>query len=198
MGPEIRKWEDGPKPLEKDDDKKPKKEAADGMDDKDVLAKNRKKAESNMMKGKEEKKKMEKELQDAYDEDVCPDCKKKAAKEEAPEDDDAPKKEGRKEEKKEGKKEEKKEEKKDFEMPSPAEPKIEEVKVKEEVVGSGPPDMAASGPPALAQKDDNTNLPDPERVHILEPRVYQERANTNTPNTRTTFYAKKNPSNLVI
>merc|ERR1711935_1119973 len=96
-------------------------------------------------------------------------------------------------------KEEKKEEKKDFEMPSPAEPKIEEVKiVKEEVVGSGPPDMAASGPPALAQKDDNTNLPDPERVHILEPRVYQERANTNTPNTRTTFYAKKNPSNLVI
>merc|ERR1719162_969196 len=105
------------------------------------------------------------------------------------------------------KKEEKKEEKKDFEMPLPAEPKIEEVKVvKEEVVGSGPPDMAASGPPdmagsgppALAQKDDNTNLPDPERVHILEPRVYQERANTNTPNTRTTFYAKKNPSNLVI
>merc|ERR1711935_1290102 len=129
-----------------------------------------------------EKKKMEKELQDAYDEDVCPDCKKKAAKEEAPEDDEAPKKEGKKEEKKEGKKEEKKEEKKDFEMPSPAEPKIEEVKVvKEEVAGSGPPDMAASGPPALAQKDDNTNLPDPERVHILEPRVYQERANTNTP-----------------
>jgi len=184
------------------------------MDDKDVLAKNRKKAESNMKKGKEEKKKMEKELQDAYDEDVCPDCKKKAAKEEALEDDDAPKKEGKKEEKKEGKKEEKKEEKKDFEMPLPAEPKIEEVKVvKEEVVGSGPPDMvgsgppdmaasgppdmAASGPPALAQKDDNTNLPDPERVHILEPRVYQERANTNTPNTRTTFYAKK-PSNLVI
>merc|ERR1712021_69705 len=194
MGPEIRKWEDGPKPLEKDEDKKPKKEAADGMDDKDVLAKNRKKAESNMKKGKEEKKKMEKELQDAYDEDVCPDCKKKAAKEEALDDDEAPKKEGKKEEKKE------------IEMPSPAEPKIEEVKVKEEVVGSGPPgmaasgppDMAATGPPALAQKDDNTNLPDPERVHILEPRVYQERANTNTPNTRTTFYAKKNPSNLVI
>jgi len=128
-----------------------------------------------MKKGKEEKKKVEKEIQDAFDEDVCPDCKKKAAKEETPKDEEAPKKE----------------EKKDSE-----EPKIEEVKepkieeVKEEV----PP----PAPPALAQKDDDTNLPDPERVHILEPRVYQERANTNTPNTRTTFYAKKNPSKLVI
>jgi len=32
---------------------------------------------------------------------------------------------------------------------------------------------------------------DPEKVHTLEPEAYQNRANTNTPNTRTTFYDKK-------
>merc|ERR1711908_86437 len=31
----------------------------------------------------------------------------------------------------------------------------------------------------------------PEKVHVLEPTVYQDRANTNTPNMRTTFYDKK-------
>merc|ERR1712238_443068 len=31
----------------------------------------------------------------------------------------------------------------------------------------------------------------PEKVHVLEPTVYQDKANTNTPNTRTTFYDKK-------
>jgi hypothetical protein len=30
---------------------------------------------------------------------------------------------------------------------------------------------------------------DPEKVHILEPEVYQDRANTNKPNIRTTFYS---------
>merc|ERR1712166_461472 len=31
----------------------------------------------------------------------------------------------------------------------------------------------------------------PEKFHVLEPTVYQDKANTNTPNTRTTFYDKK-------
>merc|ERR1712010_373352 len=31
----------------------------------------------------------------------------------------------------------------------------------------------------------------PEKVHVLEPEVYQNKANTNTPNLRTTFYDKK-------
>merc|ERR1711865_1109480 len=31
----------------------------------------------------------------------------------------------------------------------------------------------------------------PEKVHVLEPTVYQDKANTNTPNKRTTFYDKK-------
>mmetsp|Transcript_13459 Transcript_13459/g.22896 ORF Transcript_13459/g.22896 Transcript_13459/m.22896 type:complete len:252 (-) Transcript_13459:43-798(-) len=33
---------------------------------------------------------------------------------------------------------------------------------------------------------------EPEGVHVLEPIAYQHRANTNTPNMRTTFYDKKN------
>ena len=37
--PEIRKWEDGPKPKEKDEEKKPKTESSDDLDDKDILAK---------------------------------------------------------------------------------------------------------------------------------------------------------------
>lgn len=32
------------------------------------------------------------------------------------------------------------------------------------------------------------NVPEPEKVHVLEPEVYQHRANENKPNTRTTFY----------
>merc|ERR1712046_107486 len=32
---------------------------------------------------------------------------------------------------------------------------------------------------------------EPEKVHVLEPEVYQAKANTNTPNLRTTFYDKK-------
>lgn len=31
----------------------------------------------------------------------------------------------------------------------------------------------------------------PEKVHVLEPKVYQNRANTNKPNTRTTFYNRQ-------
>lgn len=59
--PEIRTWDDGPKHEEFEADKKVKKEAVD-MDDKDIMNKHRQKAESNWKKGKEEKKKMEKEL----------------------------------------------------------------------------------------------------------------------------------------
>lgn len=167
--PVKREWEEGPLPKEKDD-KKPKKEAADDLDEKDILAKRKEKAEANVLKGKEEKKKQEKDDQDAFDADVCPDCKKKAAappaapaKEEAKADDEGAESAVAKEE----------------EVPAPAEPKA-----------------------ALAQKDEKDKdagpVGDPERVHILEPRVYQDRANTNTPNTRTTFYAKKNPSKMVI
>merc|ERR1712086_994865 len=31
----------------------------------------------------------------------------------------------------------------------------------------------------------------PEKVHVIEPTVYQDKANTNSPNLRTTFYDKK-------
>ena len=33
-------------------------------------------------------------------------------------------------------------------------------------------------------------MAEPEKVHILEPEVYQNRANTNVPNIRTTFYGQ--------
>jgi len=32
---------------------------------------------------------------------------------------------------------------------------------------------------------------DPEKVHVLEPTAYQNQANSNTPNPRTTFYNKE-------
>lgn len=37
--------------------------------------------------------------------------------------------------------------------------------------------------------DDELN---PEKVNVLEPEAYQQKANTNTPNIRTTFYDKQN------
>jgi len=42
-----------------------------------------------------------------------------------------------------------------------------------------------------AEKKDGEPVPAPEKVHILEPHEYKEKADTNTPNIRTTFYGKK-------
>jgi len=40
--------------------------------------------------------------------------------------------------------------------------------------------------------EEKPKLPDPEKVHVLEPVEYKEKADTNTPWLRTTFYDKKN------
>jgi hypothetical protein len=58
-----------------------------------------------------------------------------------------------------------------------------------------------NGPSALAQKEalaeaeggaagDAATAPAPEKVVFMHPIQYQHRANTNTPNLRTTFYAQ--------
>lgn len=41
-------------------------------------------------------------------------------------------------------------------------------------------------------------MPAPEKVHVLEPMEYKEKADTNTPNKRTTFYDKKTVKNVVM
>ena len=40
--------------------------------------------------------------------------------------------------------------------------------------------------------EEKPKMPDPEKVHVLEPVEYKEKADTNTPWLRTTFYDKKN------
>jgi len=62
-----------------------------------------------------------------------------------------------------------------------------------EIVSSGP----SSGAKALAQvhgdgegeAEGPAPVKAPEKVAVLQPAEYQHRANTNTPNLRTTFYA---------
>merc|ERR1712046_459952 len=86
-----------------------------------------------------------------------------------------------------GKKEEKKEEK-------PKEEKKEEKKEE-------PKEALTQAKKTLAQvatkedgdkKEEKKEAPAaPEKVHVLEPTVYQHAANTNTSNLRTTFYDKK-------
>ena len=39
-------------------------------------------------------------------------------------------------------------------------------------------------------------MAEPEKVSVLEPEVYQDRANTNKPNIRTTFYAPIDQENI--
>jgi len=48
----------------------------------------------------------------------------------------------------------------------------------------------ADGDKKEEKKDDEAPKA-PEKVHILEPVEYKEKADTNTPNIRTTFYDKK-------
>merc|ERR1712070_1003647 len=47
------------------------------------------------------------------------------------------------------------------------------------------------------KKDGEDKPADPEKVHVLEPTEYQEKANTNSPNLRTTFYDKKNQKKAI-
>lgn len=82
-----------------------------------------------------------------------------------------------------------------------------------EIVSSGPSAAKAAKKAALAQmrgdaeadaeadaegdakaegkgKKEAKPVGDPEKVNVLQPLDYQQRANTNTPNIRTTFYAQ--------
>jgi hypothetical protein len=172
---EVRTWDEGPKPKEapKPEFKFKKPEEVD----EDAL---KAKREAAAAEGKEKAKKA-KEEQDA--EDAKPDedagkVKKAAAapkKEEAEEGEK--KEEGGDEKKEEGdKKEEKKEE----------EPKKEEKKEALVQVKS-----KADGDKKEEKKDEEEAPKAPEKVHILEPVEYKEKADTNTPNIRTTFYDKK-------
>lgn len=56
----------------------------------------------------------------------------------------------------------------------------------EERVSILEPVIARTHTTFYAQNDED--VPQPEKVHVLEPEVYQNRANENKPNTRTTFY----------
>jgi len=187
--PVERTWDDGPAPKEppKPEFKfKPAKE----VDEEAVMEKRKADAEKNKAKGKEEKAKKD-------EEDAKHDPEEKAKKDEEKEE----KKEEKKEEEGEKKETPKEKEAKALEE---ADAKKAEAEAKEAEAADEKkkPAEALHQTKKLAQvatKEDGDKKEEkkeekvaaPEKVHVLEPEVYQAKANTNTPNLRTTFYDKK-------
>jgi len=194
--PAERTWDDGPAPKEA-----PKPEfkfkAPKEVDEEAVMEKRKAEAEKNKAKGKAEKAKKD-------EDDSKHDPEEKAKKEEKPEE---------KTEAKEEKKEEKKEEGEGKETPKEKEAKtLQEADAKkaaDEAKEAEAADEKKKKPAEslqqtkklaqVANKEDGDKKEEkkeekaaaPEKLHVLEPEVYQEKANTNTPNLRTTFYDKK-------
>ena len=192
--PPTRTWDDGPAPKEAP---KPefKFEKPKEVDEEAVLEKRKAEAAANVAKGKAEKAAKDKAAAEHDPEEKAkgegsekaekPEKKEEKEEKETPKEKEAeegegeekPKKEEKKEEKpKEEKKEEKKEEEKPKEALTQAKKTLAQVATKED--GD--------------KKEEKKEAPAaPEKVHVLEPTVYQDAANTNTPNMRTTFYDKK-------
>jgi hypothetical protein len=187
--PEERTWDDGPKP--KDPPKpefkfKPPKE----VDEEAVMSKRKEEAEANIAKGKAAKAK-----EDAAS--FKHDPEEKAKKEEKEE------KTEEKEEKEEKKETPKEKEAKALEEADAAKKAAADAKEAEAAdEKKKKPEEALNQKKKLAQvanKEDGDKKEEkkeekvaaPEKVHVLEPEVYQNKANTNTPNLRTTFYDKK-------
>ena len=179
-------------------EKKDEKDAQPDEDAKDAPKPEKKKStEEETPKEKEAKEQSEAEEKKAAEaaeteEKEKPKKAKKEKKEEEKQEEEKPAEEEKPEEKpKEEKKEEKKEE------PKKEEPKKEEKKEepkKEEKKES----LAQIKAKDDEKKDEEKKeVAAPEKVHILEPTVYQDKANTNTPNLRTTFYDKKSEKKTI-
>lgn len=180
---EVRTWDDGPKPKEAPTPEF-KFKKADEPDEEE----HKKKLAAAAEEGKEKAKKAKAEQ---AEEDAKPDEEaagatptKKEAEPEKAEDkkkreaDEAADKKASEEADKEDKAQEANKKKKDAEKEGKKEEKkaaLVQTASKDEKKG----DDAPAAPSA------------PEKVHVLEPTEYKEKADTNTPNIRTTFYDKK-------
>lgn len=180
----VRTWDDGPKPKEAPtpEFKFKKQEEPDEEEHKKKLA-------AAAEEGKEKAKKAKSEQ---AEEDEKPDeeaagatpTKKEAEPEKAAdkkkrEADEAAEKKASDEFEKEEKAQEESKKKKEAEKGGKKEEKKKEALVQTASKGDKKDDDAPAAPSA------------PEKVHILEPTEYKEKADTNTPNIRTTFYDKK-------
>merc|ERR1712127_640896 len=187
--PTEQTWDDGPKPKEA-----PKPEfkfkAPKEADEEEVMAKRLADAAANVEKGKKAKAK-------ADDASFKHDPEEKAKPVEGEE-----KKEKKEEEEEEGEKKDtpKEKEAKALKESEKKKEKKEEEEAKEaDANEKKPKESLQQVKKTLAQvKEDGDKKEEkkepvaaPEKVHILEPTVYQDKANTNSPNLRTTFYDKK-------
>merc|ERR1712127_86043 len=177
--PTEQTWDDGPKPKEADEEEVMAKRLADAAANVEKGKKAKAKADDASFKhdpeekakpveGEEKKEKKEEEEEEGEKKDTPKEKEAKALKE-------SEKKKEKKEEEeaKEADANEKKEEK-------PKESLQQVKKTLAQVKEDGDKKEEKKEPVAA-----------PEKVHTLEPTVYQDKANTNSPNLRTTFYDKK-------
>jgi len=181
---EPRDWDDGPAPKEAP---KPEFKFVKPEEPDEELAKSKREAKAKAGKEKAKKAKEDQDAEDAKPDEEVEAAKKPEKKAPKAEEGEGEKKEEEPKEEKEEKKDEKKEEKP--EEKKEEEPKKEEKKEekKEALVQVK---SKADGDKKEEKKDEEAPKA-PEKVHILEPVEYKEKADTNTPNIRTTFYEKK-------
>lgn len=183
--PEERTWDDGPKPKEEPEPefkfKKPEEPDDDALKAKKLAA---------AAEGKE-KAKAEKAAKDAEaaepDADAAEKTPSKSKSEKAPSEEDAKKDKAEEEALKKADEDADKEEKASADEKA----KKEAEKDKPAALVQADGDKKADGEKKEGDEDVPAPTPEPEKVHILEPMEYKEKADTNTPNKRTTFYDKK-------
>merc|ERR1712127_940049 len=169
--PTEQTWDDGPKPKEA-----PKPEfkfkAPKEADEEEVMAKRLADAAANVEKGKKAKAK-------ADDASFKHDPEEKAKPVE-----------GEEKEAKALKESEKKKEKKEEEEAKEADANEKKEEKPKESLQQVKKTLAQVKEDGDKKEEKKEPVAAPEKVHTLEPTVYQDKANTNSPNLRTTFYDK--------
>jgi hypothetical protein len=197
--PDVRTWDDGPKPKDEPTPefkfKKPEEPDEDAKKAAGEAA-----AADNKEKAKAEK--ANKDAEDAKpDEDAAEKTTpaKKEAKAPTPEEEKKAKAEEEDQKKADEAAEKQEKEAKEAKDKKEAEAKASLAQVatkanaskQTKVVQKADGDAKADGEKKEGDEE-VTVTPEPEKVHVLEPVEYKEKADTNTPNIRTTFYDKKN------
>ena len=196
--PTEQTWDDGPKPKEA-----PKPEfkfkAPKEVDEEAVMAKRLSDAAANVEKGKKAKNKADdasfkhdpEEKAKPVDGEEKKEKKEKEEEKEEKEEEAGEKKDTPKEKEAKALKEsEKKKDKKEEEEAKEADANEKKEK-KEESLQQVKKTLAQVKEDGDKKEEKKEPVAAPEKVHVLEPTVYQDKANTNTPNKRTTFYDKK-------
>lgn len=192
--PTEQTWDDGPKPKEA-----PKPEfkfkAPKEVDEEDVMAKRLADAAANVEKGKKAKAKADDASFKHDPEDKAKPVEgeeKKEKKEEEKEEEEGEKKDTPKEKEAKALKEsEKKKEKKEEEEAKEADANEKKEEKPKESLQQVKKTLAQVKEDGDKKEEKKEPVAAPEKVHVIEPTVYQDKANTNSPNLRTTFYDKK-------